>query len=96
MPTRRKRSIADLTRHGVFRASSGLPIEERPTRCQAPGLQAARLQAGMSIEQVSEACGYATGIVRAAEAGATYHWTTISRISSTIPNHNLSEIRAEG
>jgi hypothetical protein len=93
---RSKRTLSDLERQGPMRASSTLPIEERPTRCQAPGLQAARLAAGMSIEQVAEISGYGAGVVRAAENGAVYHWGTISRISSAIPGHNLRLIRDEG
>ena len=95
MPTRR-RSIRDLERYGPMRASSKLPMQERPTQCSAPGLRAARLAAGMSLEEVGTACGYGAGLVHAAEEGAVLHLGVISRISSTIPGHDLRTIRQEG
>jgi ribosome-binding protein aMBF1 (putative translation factor) len=92
--TRRRR---DIEKYGPWRASSKLPSEERPTRYRAVGLQAAREAAGMTVEEVAQACGYPAAVIRSMESGtAEYHTLSISRASSVIPNHNLSEIRDEG
>jgi len=98
MPTRPRgrRSSAQLERYGPMMASSKLPTEERPTFYTAPGLQAAREAAGMTVEQVAALCGYSAGVVSLMEAGTAYHSVTVSRVSSVIPGHDLSLIRDEG
>src|SRR4051794_10713204 len=78
-----------------MRASSKLPAQDRPTYYRAPGLQAAREAAGMSIAEVAQACGYGASIVAAMEAGEKFHSMSISRVASVIPGHDLSQIRDE-
>lgn len=88
--TPRSNRFADL-----MGASSKLPTELRPTRYTAPGLQAVREAAGMTVEQVAEACGYGPSVIRAMEAGHLFHTVSISRVASVIPGHDLSLIRDE-
>jgi ribosome-binding protein aMBF1 (putative translation factor) len=101
MPTRRsgRRSSREVERSfaGPIRASSKLPTEERPTHYAVKGgaLKAARLAAGMSVEQVAARSGYSVGVVESMEASATYHTVSISRVASVIPGHDLSKIRKE-
>jgi transcriptional regulator with XRE-family HTH domain len=79
-----------------MRASSKLPSEERPTKYVASGLQAAREAASMTIQEVADACGYDPGTIASMERGAPYHTVSISRVSSVIEGHDLSQIRDEG
>jgi len=94
MPTRFRRQ--DLESYGPMLASSKLPTEERPTRYTASGLRAAREAAQMTQQEVGDLCGYGAGVVAAMENGAAYHTTSISRVASVIPGHDLSLIRDEG
>jgi transcriptional regulator with XRE-family HTH domain len=79
-----------------MRASRKVPAQERPTFYLATGLQQARLDAGMSIKEVAAASGYNVGTIRSMESGTAYHSMSISRASSVIEGHDLSEIRDGG
>ena len=95
MVARRKfTGVRDRVRERM-RASEGQPTQSRPTFYQASGLQAARVAAGMTVEEVAELCGYSADVIRAMESGTPFHSVSISRVSSVIPNHDLSLIRDE-
>lgn len=72
------------------------PPEERPTHYRAPGLHAARLAAGLTVEELGERCGYGAAFVTMLEDGGTAHSQTISRIAANIGPHDLRQIRGEG
>jgi hypothetical protein len=88
-------NFRDSVRQGM-RASERKPTGERPQRYTASGLQAAREAANMSIEEVASLCGYSPAVITAMESGVPFHTVSISRVSSVIPNHDLSLIRDEG
>src|SRR5918994_1261206 len=89
MPWRvsRRRTLGQLERvtGSSMRASSKLPMDERPTRMTASGPQAARGAAGMTVEQLAEASNCSAGLIRSAEAGALLHVGLISRASCGLP-----------
>jgi DNA-binding XRE family transcriptional regulator len=78
-----------------MKASSKLPTEQRPTRYVAVGLQAAREAASMTQAEVADIAGYNVGVVQQMERGQPFHTVRISRVSSAIPGHDLSQIRQE-
>jgi|SRR5215208_359956 len=100
MVARRNRSIEDLERigKGAMRASSKLPSEQRPMRITASGLQQARLNASMSVQELAVASNCSPGLIAQIEAGARVHLLSISRASSGLPapHNDLRQIRDEG
>jgi hypothetical protein len=64
---------------------------------RAPGLRAARENAGMSIEQLAQASNCSENLIRSAEAGNLMHVGLISRASCGLPapHNDLRNIRDE-
>jgi hypothetical protein len=94
-----KRTLQDLERYGrgSMRASSKLPSEERPMRITASGFQQARINAGMSIEELAVASNCNPGLIARIEGGGRVHMLSISWASSGLPapHNDLRQIRDE-
>jgi transcriptional regulator with XRE-family HTH domain len=62
---------------------------------EAPGLEAARVAAGLTIAELAQRTGYPVSVIQALEAGGSAHTNTISRLAANIGPHDLRLIRKE-